>query len=1100
MCCRDLEMEVETEPRMEAGMEVEKEVGVEMAMETCEMEVVMEAGKEVEAEGGEELAMEVGMEVATGKENEMEVEEKVVATETGKEAEMEVTMKVGKEAETEVEEEVAMEVGKGVEAEVVKEAEMEVQEEVAMEVGKGVEAEVGKEVEKEVAEEDIVEPSPPASPVAAPKKLRRLRKVKEMEINESDAVDEVGEVSEKSRGVDVTLGHRESAEEILKRFGKGGDAGNCEGGKKRKAVQSTIMAAVVDMAKQGKVVAVSEGEVRGSDNAVAEDGGLELQSQGEDIRSQEEGPAVRSEEMAPLSKKKRSNTVKRCSAHATGLTFESASLEGETERMDDIENATGIGGEIHKGNPDDSDIENSNAGNEDMEDDGGASDSETGNEGNEDEEEGGLGLNSGWSDGWAGEGMSMESILEKARKMVDELSKPAADSVKPSKEKKYSSEEALTGMDGQNGKKKKLSKKEEERIKREEVFAESQRLLRESKGVAFVAPAPVTKPVSSVLDKIRQRRLQLGCSGSGSVSSHVDEKKSVLRRATKQKSTTHVDLTVDDDTEVEIEMFSSNVVKIEEVKPEDVVVDVQVRHISTHGVSRDKEGLQIADGDGKAQGDVACDEKIPGTPEGQKDLSRDDVASSRSDEEDSKLESSQHILATQDLLCTSQLSPATQESVAPTPFESVVTTASDLMGFDTQLLDEELMPRSIRDDHHLQNKETGLRPPGQFEVYTKATHVRGLIDDEAEDEDEDILAENAEEEEILGDEDDLQDLIASTEKEKSGDKARRDALHRKWLEQQDTEQTEDILERLRTGRSTRWKGRDRVVSCLDEDEDIVNNIGSKSLDKISLGSQIEADGLFAEEDHTEEPLISLRQRARSQELETDCLLDEYEDVDDIAREDPVVEDEIIEDEEEHEQSIMRKRLLEESEEQLVFMSPAEDESSREVLSLINKVNVGNLKTKSTTGHLEIRGLGSTSLSSKPSFLGRSSSSSSLPPPAHRQVGAGGSSRSFVFGRDDSNSGHGFPPNQAQEEKNPVVAKSASVKRVSSTSASGGKKRSTPQATTGPSLFEMLKKQSEEHDQGQKTSTSTISKKWSSNSEAFSIFASKKSVTVSRRKL
>ena len=40
---------------------------------------------------------------------------------------------------------------------------------------------------------------------------------------------------------------------------------------------------------------------------------------------------------------------------------------------------------------------------------------------------------------------------------------------------------------------------------------------------------------------------------------------------------------------------------------------------------QDKEGLQIADGDGKAQGDIACDEKIPGTPEGQKDLSRDDV-------------------------------------------------------------------------------------------------------------------------------------------------------------------------------------------------------------------------------------------------------------------------------------------------------------------------------------------------------------------------------------------------------------------------------------------------------------------------------------------
>lgn len=92
--------------------------------------------------------------------------------------------------------------------------------------------------------------------------------------------------------------------------------------------------------------------------------------------------------------------------------------------------------------------------------------------------------------------------------------------------------------------------------------------------------------------------------------------------------------------------------------------------------------------------------------------------------------------------------------------------------------------RPMRDYHHEENKETGSRPSGQSEVYTTATHVRGLIDDEADDEDEDILAENAEEEEVLGDEEDLRDLIATTEKEKAGDKARRDALHRKWLDQQ----------------------------------------------------------------------------------------------------------------------------------------------------------------------------------------------------------------------------------------------------------------------------------------------------------------------------
>lgn len=96
-----------------------------------------------------------------------------------------------------------------------------------------------------------------------------------------------------------------------------------------------------------------------------------------------------------------------------------------------------------------------------------------------------------------------------------------------------------------------------------------------------------------------------------------------------------------------------------------------------------------------------------------------------------------------------------------------------------------LFYRTMHANHQKETKQAGLQPLAQSEVYTTATHVRGLIDDEAEDEDEDILAENAEEEEeIIGDEEDLQDLIATTEKEKAGDKARRDALHRKWLDQQ----------------------------------------------------------------------------------------------------------------------------------------------------------------------------------------------------------------------------------------------------------------------------------------------------------------------------
>lgn len=151
----------------------------------------------------------------------------------------------------------------------------------------------GAGVGVEVAMENLPELSPPSSP----KRLRRLRKVREVEIKESDVL-----VAEMSGDVDERLERRETAEEILKRFGKGGDVG-CEGGKKRKAVQSTIMAAVVDMAKQmdmakrTEVVAVQEEveEVTRVEDVEREGGGLELESQGEGVQSQGEELAAGSE-------------------------------------------------------------------------------------------------------------------------------------------------------------------------------------------------------------------------------------------------------------------------------------------------------------------------------------------------------------------------------------------------------------------------------------------------------------------------------------------------------------------------------------------------------------------------------------------------------------------------------------------------------------------------------------------------------------------------------------------------------------------------------------------------------------------------------------
>lgn len=78
--------------------------------------------------------------------------------------------------------------------------------------------------------------------------------------------------------------------------------------------------------------------------------------------------------------------------------------------------------------------------------------------------------------------------------------------------------------------------------------------------------------------------LGLFFSSTGTVSSQ--ETKSVSRRATKETSSHHVDLTVDGDTEIEIEVISSIVVKSKEVKTEETVVDFEVHNKPAQEVSR----------------------------------------------------------------------------------------------------------------------------------------------------------------------------------------------------------------------------------------------------------------------------------------------------------------------------------------------------------------------------------------------------------------------------------------------------------------------------------------------------------------------------------
>lgn len=118
---------------------------------------------------------------------------------------------------------------------------------------------------------------------------------------------------------------------------------------------------------------------------------------------------------------------------------------------------------------------------------------------------------------------------------------------------------------------------------------------------------------------------------------------------------------------------------------------------------------------------------------------------------------------------------------------------------------------------------------------------------------------------------------------------------------------------MRTGRSSRWKGRDRVVSCLDDEDDFTNDgrcevLGNNDNDDDDLNEQVGEES-FSAEILKEEVSMSFRERARKLKQLPDHMLDANED---NVRECPVIEDELVEDDEEHEKAVLRKILLEQS--------------------------------------------------------------------------------------------------------------------------------------------------------------------------------------------
>ncbi|KAJ7535599.1 hypothetical protein O6H91_12G039700 [Diphasiastrum complanatum] len=535
----------------------------------------------------------------------------------------------------------------------------------------------------------------------------------------------------------------------------------------------------------------------------------------------------------------------------------------------------------------------------------------------------------------------------------------------------------------------------------EEIHAESQRLLRETRGVAFTPEPIAQKSLMNVLERIRLRKLQHSQLALNTSASLLD--------APRISSVGHHqyedNIQIIEHVEVATNANSTEVVAFGDIYESTLHYEHKNSHNHNHGGNTFRPPIED----------------------------------------------------TQDLFCSSEIGP--DDYLEESSFNANNSLKLGInLHLDTETQDEEL-DRLYDEEFNIEKFTVLSEQPVQHVNSAKASLLKELLDDEAE-EDEDFRCESGDEDEDADDK--IDDLIAPPEEEAATECSRRSRLHRKWLEQKDEAMTDDILFRLKTG----WKPRvrDQKSSFLDEDFNCSNGDNT----------DIHRGGSAAE------PNIDSVVLGTKQTNLMDSKDDSSMEKDDVSNLPDVVEQSESSEDEKVEEKLFQQRLLKESEDQEAFLSPAEDDTSREVLGFINKVNVPPTKTKPSAGLSDIQVFVTNSSSSgntKSSFLGRMLSSSL--PSSHRQ--GFGNSRSFIFGRDDSNSSHGFPDNENLEatlskdtpsdegwkenrkkHREPILTNLTQISKIGS---------------TGPSLFEILKRQATELDRGlQERNTNVIAEK------------------------
>lgn len=575
------------------------------------------------------------------------------------------------------------------------------------------------------------------------------------------------------------------------------------------------------------------------------------------------------------------------------------------------------------------------------------------------------------------------------------------------------SPESLNTVEKKNDKKNK-------KLNLEDIHAESQRLLRETPNASFKPQATVGKSISSVLEKIRLRKLQLeqkdGKGSSGVLLSSEDDTSS----EDLSEESHHTSLSHGDEEEDE-PLKDMPQTESKEGNSEDVSFRDSLANQSGIPQTPDNHGETNLCEKGTRQDNAKMNGVFRAPVEDTQDLFSNSELSSGDDQEENPDDS-------------------TQENEICVPTLSNMNLKLDSHPDDDELFDE---------DENKENVDPSSSKPVETSVYSKGVSVKAFVDDEAEDEDEDILVRHDDDDNSEEDEnEDLKDLVATAEEEQPVDQWKRDELHRKWLEEQDAAETGDILQRLGCG----WRQKEaRKPALLGEDDDVAFDDDEDDIvecdDKLGHHSLVSEESEHGDDDYNMEAQ----------------LLKPTADEDDVYE---------SSDDEELEERLMRQRVLEESEEQEVFPSPVDDETSREVFGLIKKVNVAptvKKKPKPSSTFHEIFGSGGNSnSSSKSSFLGRTTNSSV--PVSHKQ--GPGSSRFYIFGRDDSNSAHATSKSESQEDLDQKENKHSADNLNKMSSTQNKAKQNEPGSKTAnnktdssmaPSLFQILRRQTSELD-------------------------------------